>query len=359
MRRIQVILTMFIVSGTLLMSQCEKNIFSFSAPDKTETGLIEEGKTLMTEGKYADAAAKFAEAMQQNPNSTSARYYHAKASLHASGFNSISLGNLLTKQRDAGSTPVPLMDLPKDSSNILYQVNNVIINDLSPIADSTITGKFTAKDINLDMTIATTVSGILSFKDTNNDGAINAQDVDLSVLFNNNGDIQIDDLQQLAENPGDLNGMIDNVDSLIANAGDLIGNLLGDSASGFDSSQLDSLIADISATARFYYVNSGEAGNPGMGDNDGDAYDVNGNGILEPTQYTSAAITRILNGGTPEWLDQNGNPITRTRVINEGLTPPNGDWASGDWGVDDELLDGHDNDGDGLSDEDSFAVTMP
>jgi len=249
------------LSLLLTFQQCEDNVFSFSAPDKGEATLIEEGRALLNDGEYEKALEKFTKALEEDPSSTAARFYHAKATLHSSGFNAIVLSRKLASAQNGQS--LPFMDMRRDSSNVLYQTNNIIIRDLKPIADGTYTGRFTRDDVNLDLTLATTTSGILSFKDTNNDGTINSQDIDLSVIFDPNGDVSIGDLDSLQNDPDAINTMIDNVDSLISNAGSLITDLLGDSTSGVDTEAIDQMIQDISETAGYYYVNDGI-------DNDGD-----------------------------------------------------------------------------------------
>ncbi|MCF7803366.1 MAG: hypothetical protein K9N46_11820 [Candidatus Marinimicrobia bacterium] len=272
MNRGTILTAVCILCAGLLLNQCEKNIFSFSAPDQTEASLIEEGRTLMNDGDYEGAREKFAAAMENDSTSTAARYYHSKATLHASGFNAIILSRKLAglQSGSTSSQNLPFMDMSKDSSNILYQANNTILRNLKPIADGTYSGRFTRQDINLDLTMATATSGILSFKDTNNDGAINSQDINLDVFLNPGGQVTIEDLDSLQNNPDALNSMIDNVGTLMNDAGSLITDILGDTTSGVDTEAIDQLINDVSATANFYYINSGVPGNPGEGDNDGD-----------------------------------------------------------------------------------------
>lgn len=254
---------------SFLFIQCEENIFSFTAPSKSEAGLIENGRLLMNEGEYEAAAAKFAEAMDKNPDRVDARYYHAKATLHASGFNAITLGNLLTDVQEGQN--LPFMDMSMDSSNTLYQANNIIISDLRPISKGLLIGDFTKEDIDLDLTIASTASGILGFKDTNNDGTIDANDLVLDALIDGNGEFKISSLEELANDPENLNGLITKADTLLEFAGDLIVDILGDTTgTGFDTETLDELIGEVGGTLTYYYTNTGEPNNPGIGDNDGD-----------------------------------------------------------------------------------------
>mgnify|MGYP006295134031 CR=1 FL=1 len=265
----KLLLVAFFLPVLLVFTQCEENIFSFTAPSESETGLIEDGRLLMNEGEYAQAAVKFEAAMDKNPESTTARYLHAKATLHASGFNALTLGNQLTKMENGAS--IPFMEMSMDSSNLLYVTNNTIIEDLRPISKGLITGKYTKKDVDLDLTIATTASGILGFKDTNNDGLINADDIVLNALFDDTGNFELDSLEALASDPDNLNGLITKADTLIEFAGELLVEVLGDTTDlGFDTETMDEMIQEITSNLGFYYINTGVPGNPGEGDNDGD-----------------------------------------------------------------------------------------
>jgi len=260
------------------LQQCDQNIWSFTAPDKSEAGLIEQGKTQMNEGNYAEALDTFSKVLEQDSTNNQARYYHAKAALHASGFNSIVVGNLLTNAESQGT--LPFMDLPKDSANALYQVNETIIKDLTPISNGTTTGEYTPNDINLDLTIATTARAILSFRDTNGDGAINSQDINLTFNFLNLGNlpktmintsdgcnpIVVHGLNALTGQQ--INSLITRVTRLLDQSGGLIVSYLGQQ--GFNAPALQNLINDVLCSAPYYYVNTGTPDNPGIGDNDHD-----------------------------------------------------------------------------------------
>lgn len=274
----------FVISGLFLLflgiglQHCDQNIWSFTAPNKSVAGLIEQGKTEMNDGKYEEAKATFAQAIQQDSTSTKAHYYHAKAALHASGFNSIVVGNAIIKSQSNGQ--LPFMDMGKDSANALYQVNETIINDLTPISDGDITGTITPKEINLDLTIATVARAILSFRDTNGDGTINNQDVNLTFNFLNFGNLPkgyistsdtcnalvVHNLNALT--PQQINALINRVTILLTRSGGFLVNFL--SNQGFDAAALRHLINDVLCSAPYYYVNTGTPHNPGIGDNDHD-----------------------------------------------------------------------------------------
>lgn len=272
-------LGLFLALGGTLLQQCDNNIWSFTAPPESEAGLIQQGRDLMNQGEYEQAEAKFAEALAKDSSSTKARYYHAKAALHATGFNSIVVANILTTSQAEGE--LPFMNLPKDSANTLYQVNETIINDLTPISDGEVTGEFTPKDINADLAIALTARGILSFRDTNSDGAITNSDVSLDFGFAGLGGfgkaagvssdcgnpIVVRNLNLLTGS--DINMMIDRVTAWLTRSRGLIATIFSGSE-GLDVESLNNLINDILCSTDYYYVNTGIAGNPGFGDNDHD-----------------------------------------------------------------------------------------
>jgi len=268
----------FLVFVAFGLQRCDQNIWSFTAPDKSETGLIEQGKTQMNEGNYGEAFDTFSQVLEKDSTNNQARYYHAKAALHASGFNSIIVGNILTDAESQGA--LPFMDLPKDSANALYQVNETIIKDLTPISNGSITGEFTPGDINLDLTIAMTARAILSFRDTNGDGAINSQDINLSFNFLNLGNLPKAMINTSDEcNPivvrgldaltgHQINSLIHRVTLLLTRSGGLIVSYFGDQ--GINVQALQNLIDDVLCSAPYYYVNTGIQNNPGIGDNDQD-----------------------------------------------------------------------------------------
>src|SRR5262249_46661895 len=68
--------------------------------------------------------------------------------------------------------------------------------------------------------------------------------------------------------PADINAMIGDLVNLSDGGGEAIVDAL--SESGIDVGQLSDLLSNLNGDVSAYYVNTGEEGNPGLGDNDHD-----------------------------------------------------------------------------------------
>lgn len=329
--RISIISIILILSLGLL--GC--NIFSWTDSPSEDEDLIAQGLELMEEGKYEEAAVKFAEAKERDPLNSDARYNHAKASLLASGFSIVTIIQELSKadnfDENAG---LPFFSWPLDTMNLIYTTNYILLKDLLPIYEGSTHGGIVREDILLDMTIIHSIIGVLRFADTNGDSLINEQDVNLSI-FRQEGGYTFENLYSLASNPEFINGMINNA---VASLGTVIGIIFSEvidtTETSIDMDMINSLMQDVENSASMFYTQDGE-------DNDGDWYDTNGNGQEDVMVWTDA-------NGDGKIDDASGNPLPAPYT-----GPYTGEFQGGDWGVDEEKLDGVDNDGDGWIDEDS------
>ncbi|MEA3296841.1 MAG: hypothetical protein U9R56_03150, partial [candidate division Zixibacteria bacterium] len=171
--------------ASLVISGC--NIFSWTSGESSES-LIDEGRQCMQDLDYSGAVEKFAEAMDKEPNNSDARYYHAKATMRASGFNPLQMAiDVSDNSWDDGDGLIFTgNDITKDKANKLFQAVKTVYVDLKPIYDGTTTsGDINANDIDLDMGVATFVKSILFFRDTNCDEIIDENDFDLTFMFDN------------------------------------------------------------------------------------------------------------------------------------------------------------------------------
>ena len=180
-RRLIALMVLMLVS-CLALSGC--NLFGWTSGDSSDS-LIDEGIQKMRDGDYQGAVADFSAAMEDDPNSSEARYYHAKATLLASGFNPFNIGvDMSEGNYDSGEDlPFTGLDWPEGRANTLYGAVRTVYDDLKPIFNGETHGEFTKKDIDLDFAVAAGVKGILGFQDVNLDGVINASDFKFTLTY--------------------------------------------------------------------------------------------------------------------------------------------------------------------------------
>ena len=292
------------------------NIFSWSASPEEGEDLLEDGLDFMFEGDFEAAESLFALGLIEDPLNSDLLYNHAKATLLSSGESIITILNEITKFSDntAANVELPFFGLEEERQDNLYKTNIIIFNDLSPIFDSTIvtTGSIERDDITLDIFIANTVKGILRIVDTNGDERIDDKDIDLS-MFSTGGGFEFDSSFVDSLGPEDLNNLIASVSDIIEGGSDIFGDLLGGETS-IDTSAIDSLMDDITSSLEWYYVNTGVAGNPGIGNNDADRpgsspdvltdeecinqIDDDGDGLIDEDTLIDTEIILLF----PQWL---------------------------------------------------------
>lgn len=264
----------------LILGGC--NIFEWASGDSAGS-LIDAGNRHMRDAEYAAAREKFARAMEEDPDDSEARYYHAKATLREAGFNALTLANDISDDFDENSTlPFTGGDWTKEKAGKLYQAVRVIYTDLKPIYDEETTGIFNKDDIDLDFAVILGIRGILMFQDTNIDSVINSDDFDLRILFDKNkGGFQIDNLFDFL-NPGaakatgtadeadsliaQFNNMLDNVEVIIEESRDIIVDLLTEDF-GVDPADIDRVLQEIIDIAAMYKINDCLDNDNGAGHN--------------------------------------------------------------------------------------------
>ena len=294
----------------LTFSSC--NIFSWtSSPDEGED-LLEEGLDFMFDGDFDAAESLFALGLLTDSLNSDLLYNHAKATLLSSGTSIVTIIDKLANfDQDAPlGSAVPFLDSRwPGEQDTLYTTNITIFKDLKPIFDEITTGSIKKEDISLDIFIANTVRGILTIADTDGNLRITEDDFRLSFLSTDSG-FGFGSLDSI--DPNDLNNLLSNLGSILGSSGDLLGGFLGEST--IDTTAIDSLLADITGSAEFYFINTFIQGDPN-------------------------AVPPIPESGDPDNLGVGDN--------------------DGDGRVDEECLNGIDDDGDGLTDEDgviSFGV---
>ncbi|MBC8478555.1 MAG: hypothetical protein ISR91_03005 [Candidatus Delongbacteria bacterium] len=340
MKRRQSVL--FLILTLFLLSGC--NIFQFTSSPTSANDYIASGRAKINDGDYSGALSDFANAMEEDNFNSQARYLHAKASLLVSGFNVI---NVITEMSDTSRMndttmiALPFFNWDLADANSMYRANIVIHEDLEPIRLGETHGPIVYEDIMHDYTLAVLIEGILSLRDTNGDLYIDDTDFNLNFLWMD-GELNMENLLDFWNS---LDGLtdeqrVDIINNLIGNGVDLLDiplllfpDLFGEE-NPYDFAELDSLTNNIQNGLEIFLINDGI-------DNDGDSFDTNGDGLPTPLIWNDFNLNGLIENAS-------GNPFPANYS-----GPYSGEFVGGDWGVDEELLDSIDNDGDSIIDEDS------
>jgi hypothetical protein len=269
--------------SAILVAGC--NIFSWSSRDDAES-LIDEGNRLMRDAEYEAAADVFARAMAKNPNDSEARYYHAKAILHASGFNSLYLGTIMTNVGFDNTYPFPFTgpEWPITDAENLYQTMKIVRSDLEPVLTGQATGVFDSADVDLDFALANAIDGTLLLRDVNLDGTIDNSDFQLAFAYSSGVGMTIvnlhDYLATAKSGPKGVsegtaatdvdslivtfNNLLDSADVIINRSRDIIEQVLADEV-GLDPDEINEVLTTVINFAHYYKIND-------PADNDGDGY---------------------------------------------------------------------------------------
>lgn len=281
-----------LLAGIVLGGCKGGNIFGFkSADQKKVTDLLVEGQEQLRDGKFAEAEATFAKAILANPKNSDARFYHAKASLLASGFSIVDLIRSVSDNANVTGASLPLFSptggvrtAADDAEKTrIYRANIAIVNDLDPIAKGLTTGSFDSSSIGLDLAIANTIRGFLRLRDTNNDQVINATDFyfDINRVSDSAFSLDLGGVIGTTEQASSLNTLLRDlstseggtkdsiVDQVLQNLeqSGLLSNLEGSSINVDDIKQA---VQELGSSVTKYFINTGQPGNPGIGDNDHD-----------------------------------------------------------------------------------------
>ncbi len=291
---------MFLLAAVICGSGCKGgNIFGIrGAADDSTADLIVDGQELLRDAKFSEAVTKFAQAKTANPNSSDARYFHAKATLLAAGFSVTELLREVTDETQTAGASLPLFSPDASLSQTadearktaLYRAALDIVDDLEPIAQGQTTGSFSGEDISPDLAIANYIKAVLQLRDTNRDLEIKTPP---DFLFNmaraNGNEFRFGDMDtalgppgatatEKQENAESFNGVIR--DLAVGNPsllGRIIENLTqsgliggNEGETSIDLDELEDAVNDIGRVATFFFINNGLPGNDGIGDNDGD-----------------------------------------------------------------------------------------
>lgn len=161
------------------------NIFDF-ASDAEQTD-IEQAEDNIRDGDYDAARELLADAVKDSTDSH-ALYLDAKAQLRKAGVDIVEIAELVEGQDALSGDQLGLLEIIDGLSDAeqtaWYQANLNISSNLRKIFNQETTGPFTPEDIALEYTISNLMSGVLGLRDTNGDKVIDDDDFSLDVLFN-------------------------------------------------------------------------------------------------------------------------------------------------------------------------------
>jgi hypothetical protein len=282
------LLVIIITAVSLALTGC--NIFGWTSGGDSLDSHLAKGKKHMRDGEYADAEQEFAKAIEEDPHSSDARYYHAKATILAADLNIGTILDWLDAWEDGDSLPVYFGGLSGDDlaeKNTIYRANQSAYVDLKEIYDGNAVGSFTPLDIEVDLAVTTSILAIIGLRDTDRDGDIDEDDLYLNIVRKTGGEFVIEGgiTQFFDYNPGGgevlcapnqltgaiyFNALLTWADSMITQSSDVITNLLLRLNPELDIETIRELLNTLQDLIRKYYVNTGIEGNPGIGDNDHD-----------------------------------------------------------------------------------------
>jgi hypothetical protein len=394
-----------IVSG-MTVGGC--NIFAIFTPEaETAQDHYEKGLGFFFAKDFVKAEEEFRLAMTANPNDPNARYYHSKSFLYTNKITAIDLLNEVNKPAaerskmpffertgaagDVDAVVTRLQWVDKNNNSFvdqdevtvetapltgydygfktrLYQSNKVIIANLRPISDGVTdpSDEIGPTDVYLDLTLAYLLSAALLLRDTNQDGKIfgdkgpgvKEEDFyfDMSQGLNNLFNLDMNNLSQLPDST--VNQMLTTISTLAAQGGSQLINFVGTlpggegaSTAGLDTTKANEAIGQVGNTANLYQIRDGK-------DNDGDATGITGTAPQWIDTNTDTYIAKDANGDgkiQPDeteitwatWTDLNGDGFVNKGelVYKSGINSK----------IDEEFIDGVDNDGDGRTDEDAIG----
>jgi len=395
---------LFVSTVILLIFGCGENgnIMQAKNPDLVAQDYFELGKIAFRAtndaNHYTKALKNFDIALEMDSTSSSACYWGAKTYLRMYG---IFIGEIYQEIQSDSLVPFIGSGQTIEEVNMIYHPFWVAYNKyLILIVDGpALDGVWTANNMSLELTTIGAVIGPLSIIDKNNDGRLDPDtlggEYELFTLVQrdlsdwNNITFDVDEIRDITKDPDTINVIINDflffIDSVSLKNLNVFNTSLEESADkGLDPEKEETfrdategtskLLEKISYTAKLYLYDDYK-------DNDGDWFDTDGNAKQDTMHWEDfdrdslidiqfGTDSLIQNDGdihlfsAQHMYDSNGNlidslyrftlsPIDSTDTIFIYIGPYSGEFLSGDFGVDEEIMDGKDNDGDGRVDEDT------
>lgn len=374
------LLRLFPIAAFVLLISCSSNVFNptDSKIAKLDAdGYIQEGQKRIQEGENEKAMAAFQTARTLDPAKSEAWYGEAKVAYLLGGFNIVVLVNAF----QGSASTLPFFNWTTDQQNILYRSTQIARNALIHLVRDTLGSDMAIRPnwVKADYAITIAIHAVLRLKDFNGDGTIDAMDDPIKFLqirVDSTGVhmVNFDSLVATPQGRAQFNSYLDGTARLIKETYSDIAVFLPQADSAEKYGEVVSELAD-----KITYFKIGDSL-----DNDGDWWDTDGDGAMDPMVWTDTdqdgridlgagqhlsllegsrtnpALYVALNEANyaarpdlwAQWPKANGQPIFTGKVTYVGA--PSGEWTSGDFGVDEEDYHGlADADGDIWPNEDS------
>lgn len=167
----------------LLAAGC--NLFSSTSPSKDTTDYMARGQQKYNSGDYSGAVSDFEQAKEADPNNGAAYWWHAKALLRTTGYSTVDLITPFS-QINKNSDQIPFMGWTTQSANALFTVLVQVEADLRPLYTRSVNmGDLDTTTVMLDYAVTLAVSGILTLRDTDQNGVIDDRDINLNIHYEN------------------------------------------------------------------------------------------------------------------------------------------------------------------------------
>ncbi len=205
-RFILLLLTLVIFAGGC-------NLFEFANPMDSSVDYLQRGQERYWNGDYPGAVEDFHRALELDPNSCEARWWHAKALLRLTGRTPIELLTSVSDLNTVGDT-LPFMDWEQDEVDGLYRSVTMAESNLHDIYFEELDCiEIDRESVALDYCAVLAIQAILTIRDTNVDMRIDNSDIDVASYsyFENDTFIVPRDLwDQLSS--GEKNALINRVE---------------------------------------------------------------------------------------------------------------------------------------------------
>ncbi len=398
--RKQILILGLLLSGLIIfLISCGINGNLFEPPkdlkaDLDAVGLVEEGIVLFREGKYAEAYDYCTTAVDKDPTYSSAYYWAAKSYLR---LYNLSIATIYNEIQD--NTKIPFLGGGRsiESADSVYHPNWVALDLCRKIVKGPANdGIWNRRNLSLDISTMGAILGPFSIIDVDNDGHLERshelerrmfERIQIDIRNVDTIKLNVDSIRDIIKNPDTVNIFIDEllgmIDTVSLENLSLFDESLDESRqSGLSAqrqSEIDSatknyreLMNRLSYTAKLYRYDD-------LKDNDFDWFDTDKNGKVDTMywkDYDGDSLIDIFVG-TDSSLQEAGDVHIldaayrlKSGVFDSHYTftikefdprdtifiykgPYRGEFIRGDYGVDEEIMDGKDNDRDGISDEDT------